>query len=200
MPKNFFSAHNLGADWLDLASDIRLGTPTAVFGVSAPHRALIASTCFEKRMVYVCDNAQTASRMAEEIAGFSGEAPALLSAKDEVLLYKDAVSKEALFRRLNALYEISRGARRIVTDIESLMQLFPKKLPVLELREGQEQDFSSLAARLIDMGYVRSASVESKGTSPCAATFWIFFRSTAKIPPASIFSATRWKRSSRIIL
>ena len=164
MPKNFFSAHNLGVDWLDLASDIRLGTPTAVFGVSAPHRALIAATCFEKRMVYVCDNAQTASRMAEEIAGFSGEAPALLSAKDEVLLYKDAVSREALFRRLNALYEISRGARRIVTDIESLMQLFPKKLPVLELREGREQDFSSLAARLIDMGYVRSASVGSKGT------------------------------------
>ena len=51
MPKNFFSPHNLGADWLGLANDIRLGTPTAVFGVSAPHRALIAATCFEKRTV-----------------------------------------------------------------------------------------------------------------------------------------------------
>ena len=163
MPKNFFSPHNLGADWLDLANDIRLGTPTAVFGVSAPHRALIAATCFEKRLVYVCDNAQTAARTAEEIAGFSGEQPALLTAKDEVLLYKDAVSKDALFRRLNALYEISRGAKCIVADVEALMQIFPKKLPVLELKEGEDVDFSSLASRLTAMGYVRSAAVESKG-------------------------------------
>ena len=163
MPKNFFSPHNMGADWLDLANDIRLGTPTAVFGVSAPHRALIAATCFEKRLVYVCDNAQTAARTAEEIAGFSGESPALLTAKDEVLLYKDAVSKDALFRRLNALYEISRGAKCIVADVEALMQIFPKKLPVLELKEGEDVDFSSLASRLTAMGYVRSAAVESKG-------------------------------------
>lgn len=164
MPKNFFSPHNLGADWLGLANDIRLGTPTAVFGVSAPHRALIAATCFEKRTVYVCDSAQTASRMAEEIAGFSGEAPALLCAKDEVLLYKDAVSKDALFRRLNAMYEISRGAKCIVADVEALMQLFPGKLPVLELKEGEDIDFSSLVSRLVAMGYVRAAAVESKGT------------------------------------
>ncbi len=163
MPKNFFSPHNMGADWLDLANDIRLGTPTAVFGVSAPHRALIAATCFEKRLVYVCDNAQTAARTAEEIAGFSGEQPALLTAKDEVLLYKDAVSKDALFRRLNALYEISRGAKCIVADVEALMQIFPKKLPVFELKEGEDVDFSSLASRLTAMGYVRSAAVESKG-------------------------------------
>ena len=163
MPKNFFSPHNMGADWLDLANDIRLGTPTAVFGVSAPHRALIAATCFEKRLVYVCDNAQTAARTAEEIAGFSGEQPALLTAKDEVLLYKDAVSKDALFRRLNALYEISRGAKCIVADVEALMQIFPKKLPVLKLKEGEDVDFSSLASRLTAMGYVRSAAVESKG-------------------------------------
>ena len=163
MPKNFFSPHNMGADWLDLANDIRLGTPTAVFGVSAPHRALIAATCFEKRLVYVCDNAQTAARTAEESVGFPGDQPAEHTAKDEVLLYKDAVSKDALFRRLNALYEISRGAKCIVADVEALMQIFPKKLPVLKLKEGEDVDFSSLASRLTAMGYVRSAAVESKG-------------------------------------
>lgn len=164
MPKNFFSSHNLGADWLALENDIRLGTPTAVFGVSAPHRALIASVCLPCRAVYVCDSAQTAARTAEEIAGFSGEAPALLCAKDDVLLYKDAVSKDALFRRLNALYAISRGAKTVVADVESLMQLFPRSLPVLDFREGEEVDFPSVAARLTAMGYVRSAAAESKGT------------------------------------
>ena len=61
MPKDFFSAHNLGSDWLDLSEDLRRGTPTAVFGVSAPHRALIAAACFTGKTVYVCDNAQTAA-------------------------------------------------------------------------------------------------------------------------------------------
>ncbi len=163
MPKNFFSAHNLGADWLELAEDLRLGTPTAVFGVSAPHRALIAASCPERRFVYVCDNAQTAARMASEIAGFAGEAPVLLTAKDDVLLYKDAISKDALFRRLNALDAIACGARRIVADVEALLQLFPAKLPSLTFREGEDLDFASLASRLVAMGYVRAASAESKG-------------------------------------
>ncbi len=163
MPENFFSSHNLGADWLALEEDLRLGTPTAVFGVSAPHRALIAAACFPARTVYVCDSAQTAARTAEEIAGFTGHMPALLAAKDEVLLYKDAVSKDALFRRLNGLYRVARGEKLIVADIESLMQLFPKELPVITLAEGEETDFSALPARLINMGYARTSSVESKG-------------------------------------
>ncbi len=164
MPRDFFTPHNLGGDYLDLENDFRLGTPTAVFGVSEAQKALIAASCLSGRAVYVCDSAVTAARMAAEIAGFAGEEPALLCAKDEVLLYKDAVSKDALFRRLTALYRIRCGAKLVVCDVESLMQLFPKEVPCLSLREGAETDFSSLPLRLVQMGYVRSASVESKGS------------------------------------
>ena len=163
MPRNFFHAQNLGGEYLDLEQDLRLGTPTAVFGVSAPHKALIAAACTPGRVVYVADNAQTAAQAAAEIAGFSGEEPALLCAKDEVLLYKEAVSRDALFRRLNALYRAQRGARIVVCDVESLMQLFPRRVACLSLREGEEIDFASLPARLVGLGYVRAATVDGKG-------------------------------------
>ena len=164
MIRNFFTSHNLGGEYLELEENIRLGTPTAVFGVSLPHRALIASACFPGRYVYICDSPASAARTAAEIAGFSGEEPALLGAKDEVLLYKDAVSKDSLFRRLNALYQIKKGARAVVCDIESLMQLFPKELPSLRFAEGEETDFANLSSELVRLGYVRTASVESKGS------------------------------------
>ena len=163
MPKNFFNARELGAEYLQLENDYRLGTPTAVFGVSQPHKALIAAACTAQRIVYVCDNVQTSVRVAAEIEGFSGEAPALLCAKDDVLLYKDAISKDALFRRLTALYRVQKGVRVTVCDVESLMQLFPRQLPVLTLREGEDVDFSALTEILVRLGYVRRSTVENKG-------------------------------------
>ena len=164
MPRNFFHPHNLGADYLDIEQDFRLGTPTAVFGVSEAHKALIAAACIPGRFVYIAADAPAAARAAAEIAGFSGEAPALLCAKDEVLLHKEALSRDALFRRLSALHAVQNGARITVCDIESLMQLFPARLPCVRLREGEEQDLSDLARRLTQMGYVRTATVESRGS------------------------------------
>ncbi len=163
MAEVFFNAHDLGAEYPELENDLRLGTPTAVFGVSGPHKALIVAACTSDRVVCVCDSAPAAASFAAEIAGFAGEEPALLCAKDEVLLYKDAVSKDALFRRMNALYQIQRGCRITVCDVESLMQLFPRKVPVLTLREGEDLDFLSLPLQLVRMGYVRAAEVDGKG-------------------------------------
>ena len=162
MPSNFFQPEYLGSEFEELAQDLRLGTPTAVFGVSAPFKGLLAASCVSERMVYIADNAQTAARMASEIAGFAGEEVVLLNAKDEVLLYKDAVSKDALYRRLEAMWRIQNGARRIVCDIESLVQLFPKRLRFLRLEEGKDIDFMGLAAELVSLGYTRTAAVENK--------------------------------------
>ena len=73
MPKAFFNPHNLGGDFLDLENDLRLGTPTAVFGVNLPFKSLLAACCTEGRVVYVTDNAQTASRAAAAMT--SGSLP-----------------------------------------------------------------------------------------------------------------------------
>ena len=163
MIRNFFTAEQLGQSYVDLKNDIRLGTPTAVFGVSAAHKCLIAPVCCAGRSVYIADSAPAAAKAAEEIRGFTGEEVALLTAKDDVLLYKDAVSKDALFRRINALYAIQNGVRLVVCDIESLLQIFPRTVRELPLVAGEEIEFSTLSATLTEMGYIRSTSVESKG-------------------------------------
>ena len=129
MLKDFFNPHNLGGDCLAIEEDLRLGTPTAVFGVSDAYKALLAAACTTGRVVYVTDSAPNAARMAAEIAAFAGEEVALLCAKDEVLLYKEAVSKDALFRRLTALRKVRKGTRLVVADVESLLQLFPDDVP-----------------------------------------------------------------------
>ena len=99
MRKNFFTFENLKGEYPQLNAELRRGTPTAVFGVSAPHKYMIASLVTQPA-VYICADAQTAKKAAESIATLSGKKVALLSAKDEVLLYKAAISKA-----LSALYE-----------------------------------------------------------------------------------------------
>lgn len=126
MIRNFFTAEQLGPAYSELKNDLRLGTPTAVYGVSAPHKCLIAPLAWEGRLVYISDNALSAASCAAQIAGFTGEEPALLTAKDEVLLYKDAVSKDALFKRINALYQDpKRRARRRMRYREPAATLSP---------------------------------------------------------------------------
>ena len=163
MPKDFFNPHNLGGDCLTIEEDLRLGTPTAVFGVSDAYKALLAAACTTGRVVYVTDSAPNAARMAAEIAAFAGEEVALLCAKDEVLLYKEAVSKDALFRRLTALRKVRKGTRLVVADVESLLQLFPDDVPAIVLREGEEIDFAALPRLLVGLGYARAGTVESAG-------------------------------------
>lgn len=164
MIKGFFSAEQLGQNYVDLKQDLRLGTPTAAFGVSETHKRIIAPVCFGKRIVYITDNAVSAQKASAQITAFTGEEVALITAKDELLLYKDAISKDALFKRINALYQVQNGVRIIVCDIESILQLFPKKINSLTLVIGEDTDFSTLCQTLIKMGYTRSTSVESKGS------------------------------------
>ena len=94
-------------------------------------------------------DALTAKRAKESIAALSGKRCALLAAKDEVLTYRRALSKDALFARLNALYEWQTGAEVLVSDIEAVLQLVPARLPVVTLasREYNVEAKGSFALR-----------------------------------------------------
>lgn len=162
MDKNFFTFKNLGGAYPALENELRLGTPTAVFGVSDVHKYLIASL-FENKVLYLTADAVSAGRAYSAINAFSGKKCALIPAKDDVVLYKDALSKDALFRRLSAIYSLADGAEVIVCDAESAMQLFPARLPSVRLTVGGDCDYSVLPQQLISMGYTREYSVESKG-------------------------------------
>ena len=162
MYRNFFTFDNLKGSYPDLKDELRRGTPTAVFGVSEPHKYLLASLV-EQKAVYICADVQTAKKAAENIRTLSGKRVALLAPKDEVLLNKAALSKDALFARLCAVYEFQHGADVLVTDAEALIQLFPRTLPSAHLVVGRETDFTELLQKLTSFGYVREQTVESKG-------------------------------------
>ena len=162
MKRNFFNFENLGREYPSFQEDIRRGTPTAVFGVSDPLKYLLAGL-IDMPVVYVTADSVSAKKAAENIAALSGKRVEVLAAKDEVLLYRKALSKDSLFKRLKGIRALQNGAEVVVAEIDALIQLFPKSLPIITFNEGEEFDFISLPSKLTQMGYVRNHEVETEG-------------------------------------
>lgn len=162
MKQNFFTCRNLGGDISSLGENVRLGTPTAAFGMSEQHKYLTCAALPDK-ILYIASDGQTARRAHAAISAFSGGECALLTAKDEVILYKDALSRDSLFNRLKALSMID-DVRVIVADIEAVMQPVPAKTKKLEIRVGEEYDYQSLPQMLVSMGYAREYAPDSRGS------------------------------------
>ncbi len=162
MKRNFFNFENLGGEYPSFAKEIRRGTPTAVFGVSDSLKHLLAGL-IEYPVVYIVSDSISAKKAAENITALTGKKAEILSAKDEVLLYRKALSKDALFGRIRGISALQGGAEIVVAEIDALIQLFPKTLPTLTLKEGEEFDFVSLPAMLAKMGYTRNFEVETEG-------------------------------------
>ncbi len=160
--KGFFRFDTVGGDYPALGAAVREGIPTAVFGVSDPHKYLIASMV-EGRTVYIAADALSAGRAAAAISALSEKRVALLPAKDEVLTYRRAGSKERLYKRIAALYDWQEGADVLVCDVEALVQLVPKKLPAFVLVVGEETDMRRLVENLISVGYTRGDAVDGMG-------------------------------------
>ncbi len=162
MKRNFFTANEIGGEYPSFVEEVRRGTPTAVFGVSDSLKYLLASI-LPCPVVYITADTTSAQKAAENLRAISGKSVGVLSAKDEVLLYRKALSKDALFRRLNGIHALQTGGEIVTAEIDALLQLFPKKIPTLTFTEGEEFDFSTLAARLVELGYTRSFEVETRG-------------------------------------
>ena len=163
MKRDFFSFNGIGESYLAYAEDVRRGTPTAVFGVSDPLKYLLAGlTPFP--VVYITADSVTAKKSAENIKSLSGKTVATITAKDEVLLHRKALSKDALFSRLQGIHALYQGAEIVTAEIDALIQLFPKTLPSIRFTEGEDFDFEHLAETLVSMGYVRTTEVETRGS------------------------------------
>ena len=163
MSPKFFTSDNLTGDYPALANDVRLGAPTAVFGVSDSQKYLTVGL-FGGTVLYIAPDRVAAEKAYAAIGVLSGKKCAYVASKDEVLLYKDAVSRDALFRRIKGLYEVQCGAEVIVCDVEGALQLAPAHIPSVRLKKGEDFDFSSLPAQLAGMGYTREYTVESAGS------------------------------------
>lgn len=162
MKRGFFSPNYLNGDFPQIDQDVRLGIPTAVFGVADSVKYLAASI-ISKPVLYVCATPVAAAEAYSAISVLSGKKCALLTPKDDVLLYKSAISKDALFKRIEGLCGVLGGAEIIVCDVEAALQLVPDKLPAICIKKGGEYDYSSLPNLLVKLGYTREYTIESKG-------------------------------------
>ena len=109
MKENFFTYRNIGGGYPAVEEDIRLGTPTAVFGVSEAHKYLLASLV-QGKILYITADAVSAGKAFASVSALSGRRCVQLCAKDEVILYKDALSKDALYKRLTAIHAMLNGS------------------------------------------------------------------------------------------
>lgn len=162
MKRGFFNARDIGGDYARFAEEVRRGTPSAFFGVSTAVKYLLAAIV-DVPVLYVTADAVSARSAAENLSVLTGEKVAVIAAKDEVLYYRKALSKDALFRRIEGIDALKRGSKIVVAEIDALLQAFPEELPVLTFEEGKETDSSALCERLSAMGYARVSDVESKG-------------------------------------
>lgn len=163
MKKNFFAYEKFNERTVEIINSILSGVPTSVSGLSDSIKFFYTSLIRE-RVIYITRDAQQAKRAAENISSLSGERAVYLPAKDDVLLYKNALSKDSLYGRINALFEICEGARYVCCDIESAMQLVPYEIKGIRIVKGEEYDFQALPGKLTALGYSRASEVESKGT------------------------------------
>ena len=125
MKRNFFTFETLGGEYPALSKELRRGTPTAVFGVSDSLKYMLAGLA-ETPVVYITADSISARKAAQNIATLSGKKTEVLAAKDEVLLYRKALSKDSLFRRLNGIYTLQNGGEVVVAEIDALAEELAK--------------------------------------------------------------------------
>ena len=147
---------------LGLQENVRQGVPSAVFGVPDSFKNYLVST-LEYPVLYVVKDGITARQAITEIEQFSGKKAVYLSPKDENLISLKAFSKDGLYQRISALYDI-QNAQVIVATGEALMQRVPLSIQTISITKEQDCDLDGLIKRLVFIGYERRESCDAKGT------------------------------------
>ncbi len=161
MQSSFLHPQLLGKDITLLSQSIRRGVSSAVFGVSGAAKAHLVGA-LHTPFLYVVKDAVAAEEAVKRLRDFYPDT-VYLPAKDDVLLYKKAVSKNSVHKRLAALSAIQSGTTHCVTTVEALMQPFPKTVQGFSLAKG-ECDFIQTQKRLGALGYVKTEGVTGAGT------------------------------------
>ncbi|MCI8476981.1 MAG: transcription-repair coupling factor [Oscillospiraceae bacterium] len=147
------------------------GSPAAVTGLSAVHRAHLAASLYQETgrcVVVVCADEGEAARMAGDLTALSGGLVHTLPAREFTFHNAAAASRQWEHRRLGILRTLTAGeASLVVTTVEALLQrTIPKTLftqTVQSLRMGDRYVLDELAHTLATAGYTRCDQVEGVG-------------------------------------
>lgn len=146
----------------EFAECVRQGIPVAVFGVNDAFKYFLTSVV-DRKVLYVVKDTVSMAKASEQILQFSHKNVICVPPKDEVLVMAKAFSKDSIFARVNALYNMA-NADIVVTTVETLMQTVPKKIECLHIKQGGEINRDELVSTLISFGYKRVERVEDKAT------------------------------------
>ena len=162
MIDGILTAKQVGGVFSSIINDISDGKSVAVFGTQFSSKCHLISQ-INSPVLYIVKDRLQAEQSVSEISQLTSNEVVLLNSKDDTLLYKDTFNKENLFKRLTALYKISQGAKIIVTTIDALCQLFPKKINYITFDKGNEYNFETVCKDLVKLGYKRVEFCENKG-------------------------------------
>ncbi|MBR2449275.1 MAG: transcription-repair coupling factor [Clostridia bacterium] len=141
---------------------VRQGIPSAVFGVTDAFKNYMVSALDEK-VLYIVKDPLTARAALEQITELSDKKVVFIPAKDEILLYSRAFSKDNVYARIRALSQ-AKDADVIIVTAETLMQIAPKTILSVHLIKDMDISQDQVIKDLVSMGYARVESVSSSGT------------------------------------
>ena len=145
--------------------------PALLSGAGALPRAHAAAAvylCTGRPMLAVCADEGEARRMAEDLLGFTGIAPAVLTGRDFVFYNAEGVSRDGERQRIAALHRLLTEKRSLTVatpDALMLRTITPDVLEELtvDLHVGATADMERLTDTLLRAGYERTAQVEGAG-------------------------------------
>ncbi len=141
---------------------VRQGIPSAVFGVNDAFKCFLVAN-IDSPVLFIAKDLITANTAAELISQFSNKKTVYVPPKDEILVPARAFSKDTVYTRIRALYEL-RFADVIIVTAETLMQTAPKKIHSLTLKKCEDSDQRAVVAELVRFGYKRVEKTENKAT------------------------------------
>ncbi len=142
---------------------LRQGTSLTAFGMQSSGK-FHAVTLLNDKVTFVVKDTVAANFAYEQISLMTDKKVVLLPAVDDVLMVADGYLKSSVYKRINAINEIQKGADIVVAPVEALMQLYPSKVEEFTFVKGENYDRDEVVRALISLGYEREASAEKDGT------------------------------------
>lgn len=146
-----------------LSECFRQGIPSAVFGVTDAFKHFLVAAV-DSTVLLVCRDTVSAIDAYGAIKQFAPAKNVIyIPPRDEVLIMSRAFSKDAVYTRIESATNIEK-ADVIVAPVQTLMQIFPKKVVNVTVEKGGECSSDELVTTLVSFGYKRTEVAESKGT------------------------------------
>ena len=162
-------------DALNTALAYRDGKNISAFGLCSFGKAAITALCANKAhsgvddgpLLIVAGDFYLARAFYEQLKCLLPDVE-LLPARDDTLVYRDALSGENVLTRLKTLKDIVTGrAKTVVCCAEALMQIYPDRDAFLShcmtVEKGRSYDLDAIVSMLVEAGYKREPQLTDVG-------------------------------------